>query len=193
MRRAAAEGTLTGVWDLGQLPMQLVPALWVAAALCAGWLPHAVTAAGLRTRALLALLASGAAATAGLFLAPPLLTVLAVTVVGVGVPRLVQLRKAVRGVAAAGRDTPAPPALRAAAAHPAVVVPVQATAYVSILSTVVTPATSAVLLGALALATAVTIGWHASRHRRLLAGALVLRRRAVPRSAPLAVLDLKQL
>jgi hypothetical protein len=36
------------------------------------------------------------------------------------------------------------------------------------------PALAATLFGGLALATAVTVGWHASRHRRLLAGALVL-------------------
>jgi hypothetical protein len=157
-----------------------VPALWVTAALSAGLLPHAQSAAALRRRALLTLGAAGAAGITGLLLAPPLLTILAAIVAGVSMPRLIRVRTAARGLAAAGPETPASPALRAAAAHPAVVVPVQATAYTAVavlaLSTVVAPAAAATLFAGLASATAVTVGWHASRHRRLRAGALVLGR-----------------
>jgi hypothetical protein len=155
-----------------------VPALWVTAALAAGWLPHASTAAALRRRTLLTLTSAAAAGIAGLLDAPPLLTILAILVAALSMPRLVRVRAAARGVAAADPEIPAPPALRAAAAHPSVVVPIQATAYVAAvvfaLSTVFAPAAAATLFGGLALATAVTVGWHATRHRRLRASALVL-------------------
>ena len=66
-----------------------------------------------------------------------------------------------------------PPLLRAAAAHPAVAVPIQATAYLSIAAPLATSTAAAPVASALALAVLVTLHGHATRHRRIADSALL--------------------
>jgi hypothetical protein len=114
---------------------------WLAAGLVADALPGARTARDLRRRAghLTWLVAAGAA----VFVAVPLVTwvipgvsnapaaallpaVPALIVLTLGVRRLGQVRRGA-GAFATAPHTPAPPALRAAAAHPLILVPMQVT------------------------------------------------------------------
>ncbi|MFI5893303.1 hypothetical protein ACIA5D_24665 [Actinoplanes sp. NPDC051513] len=116
-------------------------AAWLAAGLVADALPGARTARDLRRRAghLTWLVAIGAA----VFVAVPLVTwivpgvsnapaaallpaVPGLVVLTVGVRRLGQVRRGA-GAFTTAPQTPAPPALRAAAAHPLILVPMQAT------------------------------------------------------------------
>ncbi|WP_433299592.1 hypothetical protein ACQP2F_00220 [Actinoplanes sp. CA-030573] len=119
---------------------------WLAAGLVADALPGASTARELRHRAgiLTALVAAGAA----VFVAVPLVTLLgpggseaapaallpavpALFALTVGVRRLGLVRRGA-GAFAAAPHTPVPPALRAAAAHPLVLVPLQVTGLAAI-------------------------------------------------------------
>ena len=114
---------------------------WLAAGLVADALPGARTARELRRRAgtLTALVAAGAA----VFVAVPLVTWIApgtsaapaaallpavpgLIVLTLGVRRLGQVRRGA-GAFATAPQTPVPPALRAAAAHPLILVPMQVT------------------------------------------------------------------
>jgi hypothetical protein len=114
---------------------------WLAAGLVADGLPAASTARELRRRAglLTALIAAGAV----VFVAVPLVTwfvpgtssapaaallpaVPALVALTVGVRRLGQVRRGA-GAFATAPQTPVPPALRAAAAHPLILVPLQVT------------------------------------------------------------------
>ena len=114
---------------------------WLAAGLVADALPGARTALEMRRRAgtLTALVAAGAA----VFVAVPVVTwvvpgtsaaptaallpaVPALIVLTLGVRRLGQVRRGA-GAFAAAPQTPVPPALRAAAAHPLILVPMQVT------------------------------------------------------------------
>jgi hypothetical protein len=120
---------------------------WLAAGLVADALPGARTARELRRRAgtLTALVATGAA----VFVAVPLVTwvvpgtsvapaaallaaVPGLIVLTVGVRRLGQVRRGA-GAFATAPQTPVPPALRAAAAHPLILVPVQVTGLAALL------------------------------------------------------------
>jgi hypothetical protein len=114
---------------------------WLAAGLVADALPGARTALEMRRRAgtLTALVAAGAA----VFVAVPVVTwvvpgtsvaptaallpaVPALIVLTLGVRRLGQVRRGA-GAFATAPQTPVPPALRAAAAHPLILVPMQVT------------------------------------------------------------------
>jgi hypothetical protein len=120
---------------------------WLAAGLVADGLPGARTARELRRRAgtLTALVATGAA----VFVAVPLVTwilpgtsaapaaallpaVPALIVLTLGVRRLGQVRRGA-GAFATAPQTPVPPALRAAAAHPLILVPMQVTGLAALL------------------------------------------------------------
>ena len=120
---------------------------WLAAGLVADALPGARTALEMRRRAgtLTALVATGAA----VFVAVPLVTWLVpgtseapaaallaavpgLIVLTLGVRRLGQVRRGA-GAFAAAPQTPVPPALRAAAAHPLILVPMQVTGLASLL------------------------------------------------------------
>ena len=120
---------------------------WLAAGLVADALPGARTARELRRRAgtLTALVATGAA----VFVAVPLVTWLVpgtseapaaallaavpgLIVLTLGVRRLGQVRRGA-GAFATAPQTPVPPALRAAAAHPLILVPMQVTGLASLL------------------------------------------------------------
>jgi hypothetical protein len=122
-------------------------AAWLAAGLVADGLPSVRTARELRRRAgwLSALVAAGAA----VFVAVPLVTwilpgqseapaaallpaVPGLIVLTVGVRRLGQVRRGA-GAFAAAPQTPVPPALRAAAAHPLILVPMQVTGLAALL------------------------------------------------------------
>jgi hypothetical protein len=153
-----------------------VPALWAGTALVAVRLPAAITARGLRGRALgvLALIAVAATVTVlGVRLLPlaALVSVGAAAVALLTAPALVRLRRAARGIAAAGSATPAPPALRAAAARPGIAIPVQGTAYAALAGLVVTWTTVAprTTLLPVTLATAVGWGWAVLRQPGALA------------------------
>jgi len=120
---------------------------WLAAGLVADALPGARTARELRRRAgtLTALVATGAA----VFVAVPLVTWLVpgtseapaaallaavpgLIVLTLGVRRLGQVRRGA-GAFATAPQTPVPPGLRAAAAHPLILVPMQVTGLASLL------------------------------------------------------------
>ena len=120
---------------------------WLSAGLVADALPGARTARELRRRAgtLTALVAAGAA----VFVAVPLVTwvlpgtsaapaaallpaVPGLIVLTLGVRRLGQVRRGAGAIATAPQ-TPVPPALRAAAAHPLILVPMQVTGLAAVL------------------------------------------------------------
>jgi hypothetical protein len=122
-------------------------AVWLTAGLLADGLPHARTARELRRRArtLKMLIGIGAA----VFVAVPVVTGLmpgdaaapaaallsavpALIVLTAGLRRLTQVHRGA-GAFAAAPQTPVPPGLRAAAAHPMILVPLQVTALASIL------------------------------------------------------------
>lgn len=149
-----------------------VAGMWLAAGLLAAAVPHARAAIGLRRRVRGVLAALGAAAAASLLFTTPLLTAAAALALGIAVPRLARLHRAADGLAAAGPGVPVPPALRAAAAHPAVVVAVQAMAYASGAAPLLGPGLAALSAPALALALLLTLHGYAARHRSLLARAL---------------------
>lgn len=120
---------------------------WLAAGLMADALPRARSARDLRRRAVVlgALVGGGAA----VFVAVPIVTwalpgesaapaaallpaVPALIVLTAGVRRLAQVRRGAGAFASAPR-TPVPPALRAAAAHPLILVPMQVTGLASVI------------------------------------------------------------
>jgi hypothetical protein len=158
---------------LDALATLVVPALWAAAGVLAGYLPRARTGRSLRRRSALLLLAVVCAAAAGLAISTPLVAAAAAVTLGLATPRLVRLGRRTASFAAAGSRTPAPPLLRAAAAHPAVAVPIQATAYLSIAAPLGTSTAAAPVASALALAVLVTLHGHATRHRRIAESALL--------------------
>ena len=158
---------------LDPLSALVVPVLWAAAGVLAGCLPRARTGRSLRRRSALLLLAVGCAAVAGLAASTPLVAVAAAGTLGLAAPRLVRLARRTASFAAAGSRTPAPPLLRAAAAHPAVAVPIQATAYLTIAAPLATSTSAAPMAPALALAVLVTLHGHAVRHRRIAESALL--------------------
>jgi hypothetical protein len=169
-----------------------LPALWIGGVVLAARMPQAGSAADLRRRAQLTLVAlilaclgtglrttafGGLAAGDRWFVQENLaLLALAAVVLATAVPRLVRLRRATRAFAVARPTMPVPPTLRAAAAHPLIAVPVQATAYAAVIAVVVALGTAypQTLVTLLVLAAAVTVALHAGRHRRLVAGALVV-------------------
>lgn len=178
-------------------------AVWLTAAGLAEGLPDAATAHLLRRRvgALLLLVGTG---TALLFAVPVLATVLpgastaplaatlpavpAVLVWTVTLHRLRWLRRGATAFASAP-DTPAPPALRAAAAHPLLATPLQVTALaavggVPIAAGLVTPAPGS-LAGVAVTFVALAVGAigvrHALRHSRLAESAVRVRVRPVGR------------
>ena len=171
-----------------------VAAGWLVAAYLADVLPGAGTAAALRRRAaaLLAVVGATFAALAavglsGLFtdsqdhlvraVAP--LAAPAVVVAAVAVRRLTRVRRGAAAFATAPH-TPAPPGLRAAAAHPLLALPIQVTALAAVAATLAAagvvaltvPAVLGVALTAAALAAAVIGVRHALRHSRLAEGAV---------------------
>jgi len=173
MRHGRGSATLEYV-DISLAPTIAVGGAAVVAAALADVLPRVTTAAALRRRATALLVAvvatvAGSLALAGLRGAVP---VLAVAVVSV--PRLNRVR---RGAAAFGTapHTPAPPGLRAAAAHPRLVLPIQVTAVAGLAAALVSltaPAVLGIVLtagGLLAVAIAVR---HGLRHSRLVEGAV---------------------
>jgi hypothetical protein len=122
-------------------------AVWLTAGLLADALPHARTARELRrrSRTLSLLVGIGAA----VFVTVPIVTGLmpgdaaapsaallpavpALIVLTAGLRRLARVRRGA-GAFAAAPQTPVPPALRAAAAHPMILVPLQVTGLASIL------------------------------------------------------------
>lgn len=169
-----------------------LPALWIGGVVLAAHMPQAGSAADLRRRAqltlvalVLACLGTGLRTTAfgGLtagdrwFVQENLaLLALAAVVLATAVPRLLRLRRATRAFAVARSTMPVPPTLRAAAAHPLIAVPIQATAYAAVIAVVVALGTAypQTLVTLLALAATVTVARHAARHRRLVASAFVV-------------------
>jgi hypothetical protein len=122
-------------------------AVWLTAGLLADALPGARSARELRRRAGILTLMVGAGA--AVFVAVPLVTALlpgesaapaaalipavpALVVLTAGLRRLTQVRRGA-GVFATAPQTPVPPALRAAAGHPLILVPLQVTGLAAIL------------------------------------------------------------
>jgi hypothetical protein len=159
-------------------------AVWSVAGLLADGLPAARDARALRRSAGALLLAVGAGIVAVVAVAvqeqslrgvAPLAAA-AVVVVFAVVPRLNRMRRGARAFDAAPH-APMPPALRAAAAHPMVALPVQLAAIVAVVS--VTGLAAAAVLGVALTAAglvAVAIGVrHGLRHSRLAEVAVAIR------------------
>ena len=145
---AAAGCRLTNVNTVADLVLAgTLVAVWLTAGLVANTLPAARSARELRRRAgqLSLLVAAGAA----VFVAVPLVTAVlpgdsaapaaalapavpALVVLTASLRRLTQVRRGA-GAFAAAPMTPVPPALRAAAAHPLVLVPLQVTGLVTLI------------------------------------------------------------
>ena len=164
-------------------------AVWLAAGLLADGLPTARTAAELRHRATLLSILTATGAT--IFVAIPLVanaipgtsaapaaallaTFPALVVLATTLRRLTQVRRGA-GAFATAPQTPVPPGLRAAAAHPLVAAPLQITGLAALVGlpiaagTVALPGTAAagMAITAAALATATIAVRHALRHSRL--------------------------
>ncbi|MDW5327292.1 hypothetical protein [Plantactinospora sp. KLBMP9567] len=178
-------------------------AVWLAAGLVVEGLPQLRAARRLRRRTglLLALVGSGLAGLAGVLLAglveaEPTLAdrtavglalpaVPAVVVAAVTVRRLRQLWVGT-GAFARAPETPAPPALRAAAAHPMIALPVQVTGLVMlpalVTATGLVPLTSPGMIGVVLTAAVLAVGTigvrHALRHSRLVERAVTVRSRS---------------
>jgi len=179
-----ARGAAGGQADPVDLDLALTiaaSATWVAAAFLADTLPDRRTARALRRRAgsLAAVVSAGVALVAAAAVTAGTVRGLGSTALAAGialvlaVPRLNRIRRGAAAFAAAP-GAPMPPALRAAAAHPLVGLPVQVTALVSLpavaAATGVVASTPAVLGMAVTAAVLVvaTIGVrHALRHSRL--------------------------
>ncbi len=177
-----------------------IAAVWLTAALVADGLPAARTARALRRRtgSLFALTGAGLAAMASvglgaLITAGPTATdrvsagltlpaVPAVLVAGLTVRRLRRVRAAA-GVFTSAPETPAPPTLRAAAAHPMIAFPVQATGLAAlpgaVTATGLVPLTGPTMIGSVLTAAVLMVGAvgvrHALRHSRLAEQAVTLR------------------
>ncbi|GAB3966657.1 hypothetical protein V1634_30320 [Plantactinospora veratri] len=180
-----------------------IAAVWLAAGLVVEGLPQLRAARPLRRRTglLLGLVGSGLAGLAwvllaGLVEAEPTLAdrtaagialpaVPAVVVAAVTVRRLRQLWGGA-GAFASAPEIPAPPALRAAAAHPMVALPVQVTGLVMlpalVTATGLVPLTSPGMIGVVLTAAVLAVGTigvrHALRHSRLLERAVTVRSRS---------------
>lgn len=177
-----------------------VAAVWLAAGLVADGLPVVRTAGALRRRtgsllalALGGLLAMAVVGMAALISAGPTMAdrislqlalpaVPAAVVAAAAVPRLRRIFAAA-GAFRSAPDTPVSPALRAAAAHPMIGLPLQVAGLVTLPATVTAtgllPLTGPAMLGAVltaALFVAATIGVrHALRHSRLAERAVTVR------------------
>ena len=160
---------------LDPLLASAAPAIWAGAGLFASALPNARTAAALRRRTLMLLTALTAAAGTGLVLGRPPLTIAAVLALAIAVPRLLRLRTSAGWFALAGRETPVPPSLRAAAAHPAIAAPVQVAACLAVAAPFLTVALATTVVPLLAIALTLIVSGDAARHRRVAAGALLPR------------------
>ncbi|AVT30944.1 hypothetical protein C6361_17285 [Plantactinospora sp. BC1] len=180
-----------------------IAAVWLAAGLVVEGLPQLRAARPLRRRTglLLGLVGSGLAGLAGVLLAglvqaEPTLAdrtsvglalpaVPAVVVAAVTVRRLRQLWGGA-GAFASAPETPAPPALRAAAAHPMIALPVQVTGLVMlpalVTATGLVPLTSPGMIGLVLTVAVLAVGTigvrHALRHSRLLERAVTVRSRS---------------
>jgi hypothetical protein len=163
--------------------------LWSGAGVLADALPGATDVRALRRRAGLVLLAVGAgvAALAAVGVDERLsvrglvpLAVAAGVVVVLVVPRLTRVRRGARAFLAAPH-APMPPALRAAAAHPLVALPVQLTAIVAIVSAtgLAAAAVLGIALTAAGLVTGAIAVRHGLRHSRLAEAAVGVRGRAL--------------
>ncbi|MEQ4300471.1 hypothetical protein ABNF97_03590 [Plantactinospora sp. B6F1] len=180
-----------------------IAAVWLAAGLVVEGLPQQRAARPLRRRTglLLALVGSGLAGLAGILLAglveaEPTLAdrtaaglalpaVSAAAVAAVTVRRLRQLWVGA-GAFASAPETPAPPTLRAAAAHPMIALPVQVTGLVMlpalVTATGLVPLTSPGMIGVVLTAAVLAVGTigvrHALRHSRLVERAVTVRSRS---------------
>jgi len=174
----------------------LAGAIWLTAGIVADGLPDTVDPAelGRRSRLLLALVVAGlsatagaAATTAGILAAVQIAPAAAAAAVAVlTLRRLVALRRGAAAFADAP-DSPLPPGLRAAAAHPMIGLPIQACGLVALPAVVATtgvvPLTGAGVVGpavTAAVPLVVVIGVrHALRHSRLAERAVTMPARAV--------------
>ncbi|MBF9132143.1 hypothetical protein I0C86_24800 [Plantactinospora sp. S1510] len=180
-----------------------IAVVWLAAGVVAEGLPRLRSARPLRRRGglLFVLVLSGLAGLAGVLLtgaveAEPTLAdqtavglalpaVPAVVVAVLTVRRLRELRVRA-GAFAAAPETPAPPALRAAAAHPMIALPVQVTGLVMLPGLVtaagLAPLTGPSMIGMVLTAAVLAIGTigvrHALRHSRLVERAVTIRSRS---------------
>ncbi len=161
--------------------------LWSGAGVLADSLPRARDARALRRRAGGLALAVGAGVAAIVAVAfqdqtvrglAPLAAAAAIVVVAV-VPRLNRVRRGARAFESAPH-APMPPALRAAAAHPMVALPVQLTAIVALVSVsgVASVAVLGIALTAAGLIAAAIGVRHGLRHSRLAEAAVVRRERS---------------
>lgn len=183
--------------DINLAILLAVAAVWLAAGIVADGLPEMGTALALRRRTgvLIALAATGLAAMAGVALfalattgatADRVLGTLALpaipaaVVAGATMRRLLRLRRGA-GAFAAAPHTPAPPTLRAAAAHPMIGMPLQVAGLITLPATLTAAglaeltgraAIGLVLTGA-ALAVAAIGVRHALRHSRLTEPAVI--------------------
>jgi hypothetical protein len=180
-----------------------IAAVWIAAGLVVEGLPQLRAARPLRRRTglLLALVGSGLAGLAGVLLAglveaePTLADRTAVGLALPAVPAVVVATVTVRrlrqlwvgaGAFAQAPETPAPPALRAAAAHPMIALPVQVTGLVMlpalVTATGLVPLTSPGMIGVVLTAAVLAVGTigvrHALRHSRLVERAVTVRSRS---------------
>lgn len=186
-RGPAPDGTPTEVGESDNVNIDLaltiaLAVLWAAAGILADALPGAPDVHALRRRAggLLLVVAAAVAAVVALRGPVPLAIAAGIVVVVVG-PRLLRVRRGARAFRAAPQ-VPMPPALRAAAAHPMVALPVQVTALIAIVSAtgVAAGAVLGIALTAAGLVAAAISVRHGLRHSRLAEGAVGIRR---PRSA----------
>lgn len=188
--RGGPYGATLNVVDIDLAILVTVAVVWLAAGIVADGLPDLGTALALRRRAglLIALAATGLAVMAGVavvalatteattgrvlgMLALP--AVPAAVVAGTTMRRLLRLRRGA-GALAAAPHTPAPPALRAGAAHPMIGTPLQVAGLIALPAPVsaagaaeLTGAAIGLLLtGAVLAVTAIGVR-HALRHSRL--------------------------
>lgn len=180
-----------------------IAVVWLAAGVVAEGLPRLRSARPLRRRSglLFALVLSGLAGLAGVLLTgaveaePTLADRTAVGLALPAVPAVVVAVLTVRrlrelwvraGAFAAAPEAPAPPALRAAAAHPMIALPVQVTGLVMLPGLVtaagLVPLTSPSMIGMVLTAAVLAIGTigvrHALRHSRLVERAVTIRSRS---------------
>lgn len=180
-----------------------IAVVWLVAGLVAEGLPGLPAARPLRRRTglLFALVVAGLTGLAGVLLtglveAEPTLAdrtavglalpaVPAVVVAASTVRRVRRLRVRV-GAFAAAPETPAPPTLRAAAAHPMIALPVQVTGLAMlpalVTATSLVPLTSPGMIGVVLTAAVLAVGTigvrHALRHSRLVERAVTVRSRS---------------
>ena len=141
-----------------------IPVLWAIAALGATLLRSAPTARAVRGRTLivLAIVALAIPVTVLGLRQQPLAVLVGAGAAAVGLvsaPRLVRLRRAARGIAAAGPGTPAPPALRAAAGQPQIVSPLHGTAYAALAGLIVSLTSVSPKATVLPVLLAIAIDW----------------------------------